>query len=128
MILIDNVKTPTTVFSHISMMPFFLDIWGCIPEISKNCIDMTNASSTYLGAIIGVIVGIIISWWIYYRQKRISVQQETILARIEKLEERHSEILKKLVDFDDKHENSFDAIQGLDKKIDVLLKKDNEFK
>jgi len=110
------------------MMPFFLDIWGCIPEISKNCIDMTNASSTYLGATIGVIVGSIISWWIYYRQKRITEQQDTILARIERLEEKHSEILKKLADFDDKHENSFDAIQELDKKIDVLLKKDNDFK
>jgi len=98
------------------MMPFFLDIWGCIPEISKNCIDMTNASSTYLGATIGVIVG------------SITEQQDTILARIERLEEKHSEILKKLADFDDKHENSFDAIQELDKKIDVLLKKDNDFK
>jgi len=105
------------------MMPFFLDIWGCIPEVSKNCIDMTNASSTYLGVIMGVIVGSIISWWIYNRQKRTSEQQDKILERIERLEENHSEILKKLADFDDKHESSFDAIQELDKKIDLLLKK-----
>jgi len=105
------------------MMPFFLDIWGCIPELSKNCIDMTNASSTYLGVIMGVIVGSVISWWIYNRQKRTSEQQDKILGRIERLEENHSEILKKLADFDDKHENSFDAIQELDKKIDLLLRK-----
>jgi len=104
-------------------MPFILDIWGCIPEISKNCIDMTNASSTYLGVIMGVIVGSVISWWIYNRQKRTSEQQDKILGRIERLEENHSEILKKLADFDDKHENSFDAIQELDKKIDLLLRK-----
>jgi len=29
--------------------------WGCIPELSPNCMDMTNASSTYLGIIIGAI-------------------------------------------------------------------------
>ena len=104
-------------------MPFILDIWGCIPEISKNCVDMTNASSTYLGVIMGVIVGSVISWWIYNRQKRTSEQQDKILGRIERLEENHSEILKKLADFDDKHENSFDAIQELDKKIDLLLRK-----
>lgn len=105
------------------MMPFFLDIWGCIPELSKNCIDMTNASSTYLGVVMGVIIGSVISWWIYNRQKRTSEQQDKILNRVEDLEKNHSEILKKLADFDDKHENSFDAIQELDKKIDLLLKK-----
>lgn len=105
------------------MMPFFLDIWGCMPELSKNCTDMTNASSTYLGVIMGVIIGSIISWWIYNRQKRTSEQQDKILSRIVDLEKNHSDILKKLADFDDKHENSFDAIQELDKKIDLLLKK-----
>ncbi|MDE1843999.1 MAG: hypothetical protein KGI10_01565 [Thaumarchaeota archaeon] len=92
-------------------------------EISKNCSDMSNASSTYLGILGGAIVGGIVSWWIYNRQKRTSEQQDKILGRIEKLEENHSEILKKLADFDDKHEYSFDAIQELDKKIDSLLKK-----
>jgi len=104
-------------------MPFFLDIWGCIPELSKNCTDMTNASSTYLGVIMGVIIGSVISWWIYNRQKRTSEQQDKILSRIVDLEKIHSEILKKLADFDDKHENSFDAIQEMDKKVDLLLKK-----
>ena len=92
-------------------------------EISKNCSDMSNASSTYLGILAGAIVGGIISWWIYNRQNRTSEQRDKILDRIEKLEENHSEILKKLANFDDKHESSFDAMQELDKKIDLLLKK-----
>lgn len=105
------------------MLPVFLDIWGCIPELSNNCTDMTNASSTYLGIVGGAIVGGIVSWWIYNRQKDTSEKQDHILGRIEDLEENHTNILKKLEDFDDKHENSFDALQELNKKIDVLLKK-----
>jgi hypothetical protein len=110
------------------MMPFFVDIWGCIPELSKNCTDMTNASSTYLGVVMGVIIGGIVSWWIYNRQKRTSEQQDKILSRIIDLEQNHSAILKKLADFDDIHESAFDAIQELDRKIDVLLKKDQDSK
>ncbi|MGB8937301.1 MAG: hypothetical protein WCC17_19595 [Candidatus Nitrosopolaris sp.] len=34
-----------------------LAIWGCIPEITKACIDMTNSSSTYLGIAGGVAIG-----------------------------------------------------------------------
>ena len=40
-------------------------MWGCIPEITRGCMDMTNAGSTYLGLVIGAILGSIISWWIY---------------------------------------------------------------
>lgn len=43
--------------------------WGCVPELSGNCMDMTNSSSTYLGIIAGAIIGGIISWWIFNRQK-----------------------------------------------------------
>jgi len=110
------------------MIPFVLDIWGCIPELSKNCIDMTNASSTYLGVVMGVIIGGVVSWWIYNRQKRTSEQQDKILSRIVDLEKNHSDILKKLADFDDKHESAFDALQELDRKLDVLLKKDQDSK
>jgi chromosome segregation ATPase len=105
------------------MLPIALDLWGCMTEISKNCMDMSNASSTYLGIVGGAITGGIVSWWVYNRQNRTSMQQDKILSRIEDLEKNHSDILKKLADFDDKHENSFDAIQELDKKIDLLLKK-----
>ena len=30
-----------------------LAIWGCVPEITRNCIDMTNTSSTYLSIALG---------------------------------------------------------------------------
>src|SRR5713226_409959 len=105
------------------MVPLLFSIWGCIPEISKDCTDMTNAASTYLGIIAGTIIGAVISWWIYNRQKKISEMQDHILCRIKELEESHGDILKKLEHFDEKHETSFDSIQELNKKIDAILKK-----
>ncbi|MGI8720093.1 MAG: hypothetical protein ACR2KF_06175 [Nitrososphaeraceae archaeon] len=27
--------------------------WGCIPELSPNCMDMTNSASTHLGIVGG---------------------------------------------------------------------------
>jgi hypothetical protein len=30
------------------MLLQILVLWGCMPEITRDCIDMTNASSTYL--------------------------------------------------------------------------------
>jgi hypothetical protein len=39
-------------------------IWGCVQEFTKDCLDMTNASSTYLGIVIGALIGRVISWWI----------------------------------------------------------------
>ena len=107
-------------------MPFTLDIWGCMPEISKNCMDMTNASSTYLGIVGGAIIGAIVSWWIYNRQKYTTIKQDHILGKIKDLEENHTDILKKLEDFDDKHESSFDVILDINRKIDALLKKSED--
>ncbi len=34
-------------------------MWGCILEITRDCIDMTNAASTYLGIIGGAIIEVI---------------------------------------------------------------------
>jgi Na+/glutamate symporter len=108
------------------MISFLSNIWGCMPELSKDCIDMSNASSTYIGIVAGAIIGGIVSWWIYNRQKQTSEEQDRILGRIKDLEENHTNILKKLEDFDDKHENSFDAIQEINKKIDMLSRKQEE--
>lgn len=47
----------------LDMMAAFT-IWGCIPETTANCLDMTNASSAYLGIFIGSIMGGFISWLI----------------------------------------------------------------
>ena len=103
------------------MFPVLLSIWGCIPEFSQGCTDMSNASSAYLGLIAGAVIGGIVSWWIYNRQKKTSDSQDHILVRIKDLEENHDAILKKLADFDDKHESSLDAINELNQKIDSIL-------
>ena len=81
--------------------------WGCIPELFPTCIDMTNASSTYLGIIIGAIIGGIVSWWIFNRQKKTSDKQDYTLNRIEHLEKNNEKLLEKIFD--------------LNRKIDSLL-------
>jgi hypothetical protein len=37
-----------------------LAVWGCMPEMTKGCMDMTNASSTYLSIAIGAVVGALV--------------------------------------------------------------------
>jgi hypothetical protein len=37
-----------------------LAFWGCIPEIAKGCIDMTNASSTYLSIALGALLTVMV--------------------------------------------------------------------
>ena len=108
------------------MFTILLYLWGCIPELQSGCVDMTNASSTYLGIVGGAIIGAFVSWWIYNRQKKTSDSQDYILRRIKDLEENHDSILKKLEGFDEKHESSLDAINVLNKKLDSFFKKDFE--
>ncbi len=97
-----------------------------MPEFSKDCIDMSNASSAYLGIVAGAIIGGIVSWWVYNRQKKTSDSQDHILQRIKDLEENHDTILKKLADFDDTHAQSLDAIGELSQKVDSLLGKNSK--
>lgn len=103
------------------MLPYLLSIWGCIPEISSGCTDMSNAASAYLGLVAGAAIGAVVSWWVYNRQKKTSDQQDRILCRIKDLEENHDAILRKLADFDDKHESSLNALGELDTKVRSLL-------
>ncbi len=107
------------------MYLIFLDIWGCMPEFSKGCIDMSNASSAYLGIVVGAVIGGIVSWWVYNRQKKTSDSQDHILQRIKELEENHDAILKKLADFDDTHAKALDAIDELNQKVGSLLDKNS---
>ena len=108
------------------MFLILLSVWGCMTELSKDCVDMSNAASTYVGIVAGTIIGGIVSWWVYNRQKRISDSQEYILHRIEELEENHDAILKKLANFDDKHESTLNAMKELHQKIDSLIRQDDE--
>ncbi|MGI0051809.1 MAG: hypothetical protein ACRD8K_08740 [Nitrososphaeraceae archaeon] len=96
-------------------------MWGCIPEITRNCIDMTNAGSTYLGIIIGAIIGTIISWWIYNRQKKISDEQDNLLSHIKDLEENNELILQRVEHYQEKHEKLLKSLLSLEKKIDSVL-------
>jgi Na+/glutamate symporter len=100
-----------------------LATWGCIPEITRNCQDMTNASSTYLGIVVGAIIGGIISWWIYNRQKKISEKQDFTLNQIKELNDRHDTILKRLEQSEIRHDSTLNAILELDKKIEHITKR-----
>ena len=62
---------------------------------------------TYFGIIIGAILGGIVSWWIYNRQKKISNEQDNLLSHIEDLEENNKLILQRAEYYQEKHEKLF---------------------
>ena len=97
--------------------------WGCTPEITKGCIDMTNASSTYLSIAIGAVVGALISWLVYALQKRSTVKQDENLKRLKELDERHDNILNLIQQFQKHQETLLEQILGLEKKIDSLIER-----
>jgi uncharacterized membrane protein YgaE (UPF0421/DUF939 family) len=95
--------------------------WGCIPELSPNCMDMTNSASTYLGIVVGALIGAIVSWWIFDRQKKTSDKQDYTLNRIEQLESYNEKLLEKIKDLEEHNEKMLEKILDLNKKIDSLL-------
>ncbi len=105
------------------MFPGLLFLFGCIPEITKDCQDMTNASSTYLGIAVGAAIGGIISWWVYYRQKKIAEIQDLTLERIKAYDENHEIVLKKIQDLDLRHEKILNKILDIANKMDVVIEK-----
>src|ERR687891_2032168 len=108
------------------MLLQILALWGCMAEITRDCIDMTNASSTYLSIALGAIVGAVISWWIYNMQKKTSVKQDETLRRINELEESHDKVLKSIQHFQHHQEKLLGKILSLDKKIDAIVGTDKE--
>ena len=98
-----------------------LAIWGCIPEITRNCIDMTNASSTYLSIVLGAIVGGLISWWVYKIQKKTTAKQDETLRRLNDLEESHDRVLKSIQHFQQHQEGLLKKVLGLERKIDAIV-------
>ncbi len=102
------------------MWPWALT-WGCVPELYPNCMDMTNSSSTYLGIISGAIIGVLISWWIFNRQKKTSDKQDYTLSRIEQLENINEKLLEKIKRVKEHNEKLLEKILDLNKKIDSLL-------
>ena len=111
----------------ITLIQFFL-MWGCIPELNNNdtCIqamDMSNTSSTYLGILIGAIIGALISWWIYNRQKKTSIKQDEVLLNIQGLDENHELILKKIEQFEEGHDKLLQKIFEVERRIDDMMEK-----
>ena len=105
------------------MLLQILALWGCMPEITKDCVDITNVSSTYLSIALGAIVGAVISWWIYNRQEKTAKKQDETLRRITDLEESHDKILKSVQQFQKDHDKVLSQILDLDKKIDAIVEK-----
>jgi uncharacterized membrane protein YgaE (UPF0421/DUF939 family) len=110
------------------LLPVLYSLWGCIPELAQDCQDMTNSSSTYFSIMIGAIIGGIISWWIYNRQKHISEKQDLTLEKIRKINERHDSLLKRIEEIEQHHQKTLDAILRLDKQIAKLIEHDNQRK
>lgn len=98
-----------------------LALWGCMPELSKDCVDMTNSSSTYLSIVIGVIVGLVISWWIYHAQKKTSEKQDEVQRRLQVLAESHEKMLESIEVFQKHHEKVLNRILNLEVKIDSII-------
>jgi type II secretory pathway component PulF len=98
-------------------------IWGCIPELTRNCIDMTNASSAYLGILVGAGFAAILSWWIYNREKKTSTQQDYILQRVRELEEKNTQVLIKLYNFAEQNNQLLNKLIAIDESIFELDKK-----
>jgi uncharacterized membrane protein YgaE (UPF0421/DUF939 family) len=99
---------------------------GCIPELTKDCQDMTNASSTYLGIVVGAVIGGIISWWIYNRQKKTSEKQDLTLTHMKELNERHDRILKRLEESDERHDSTLNNLLELNKKIEHIIERQDK--
>lgn len=103
---------------NLPVITAILALWGCMPEITSDCRDMSNASSTYIGILAGAVIGGLISWWIYNRQQKTSEKQDRVISRIKELEERHDRILKKIEKIEEKHDATLDALSGIDRKIE----------
>lgn len=112
--------------SYSMLQNLLLVAWGCIPELTRDCQDMTNASSTYLGIAIGAVIGGIISWWIYNRQKKTTEKQDLTLIHIKELNERHDRILKRLEESDKRHDSTLNAILELNKKIEHVIERQDK--
>ncbi len=96
--------------------------WGCIPELANDCIDMTNASSTYLSMIVGAAIGGLISWLIYSLQQKTANTQELTLKRIQELNERHDKILKTIESIEEHNKKTLDSLMSLEKEFGGLAK------
>ena len=80
--------------------------------------SLTNSSNRLSAS---AILGGILSWWIFNRQKKTSGKQDYTLSRIEQLENYNEKLLEKIKVVEENNEKLLDRIFDLNKKIDSLL-------
>ena len=93
-----------------------ITIWGCMAEFNTTpgyvCPhDISNAASMWVGLVLGLILGGVLTWWVYYRQKKISEKQDHVLAHMLKLERRMLDMERRISE----------KILSSDKNIDSSL-------
>ena len=87
---------------------------------------MTNSASMYLGVLIGALIGVIISWWIYYRQKKTAEKQDEVIKKIADLEELHLTLLKKIERLDKQYDKTLRSILNMEERFEKERIKNNE--
>ena len=95
--------------------------WGCVPELSNDCLDMTNASSAYLGLIVGAIIGGLISWLIYTRQQHTSNQHDKTMKRIERINDAQDSTLETIKEINKDQDKMLERLDASDKRHDKML-------
>ena len=90
-----------------------LTILGCVYFFGVDCNkgDISNAWSTWVGLLVGAAMGAVITWWVYYRQKKISEKQDELLNHIADLEERNKTMLNKILSLEEKIEAMLEKIR-----------------
>ena len=90
-----------------------LNILECVYFFGIDCNkgDISNAWSTWVGLFVGAAMGAVITWWVYYRQKKISEKQDELLNHIADLEEHNKTILNKILSLEVKIEAMLEKIE-----------------
>jgi Na+/glutamate symporter len=87
---------------------------------------MTNASSTYLGVIVGAIIGGLITWWVYYRQNKTAKMQDEMLNKIADLEQLHIKTLERIEILDKYHDTALRSILEVDEKVKRIVEREKD--
>jgi glycerol uptake facilitator-like aquaporin len=90
-----------------------LTILECVYFFGVDCnkADITNAWSTWVGLVVGAAIAAVITWWVYYRQKKISEKQDELLNHIADLEENNKTMLNKILSLEEKIETMLEKIK-----------------
>ena len=112
--------------SYSMLQNLLLVTWGCIPELKRlprhdKCFTHFPWDCNW-----GGVIGGIISWWIFNRQKKTTEKQDLTLTHIKELNERHDRILKRLEESDKRHDSTLNAILDLNSKIEHIIERQDK--